>query len=62
MNHNEEKDDYDVIPGDVIPGENDIFDDTISHRESWTKMDRLLLIFGCLCEFSDGTELDLPGL
>ena len=62
MNHNEEKDGYDVIPGDVIPGENDIFDDTISHRESWTKMDRLLLIFGCLCEFSDGTELDLPGL
>ena len=72
MTHSEEKDGYDVIPGDVIPGdvipgdvipgENDIFDDTSSHRESWTKMDRLLLIFGCLCEFSDGTELDLPGL
>ena len=57
MKHNEEKYEY-----DVIPGESDIFDDTSSHKESWTKMDKLLLIFGCLCDFSDGTELDLPGL
>ena len=64
MKHNEEKYEYDVIPGEyeVIPGESDIFDDTSSHKESWTKMDKLLMIFGCLCNFSDGTELDLPGL
>ena len=56
---NEMKDEY-----EVILGEDDILDDTGGQKErkSWTRMDKLLLMFCVLCDFSDGTEIDLPGL
>ena len=53
------KDEY-----EVILGEDDILDDTggLKERNSWTRKDKLLLMFCVLCDFSDGTEIDLPGL
>ena len=49
---------------EAIIGGDDILDDTGGQKErkSWTRIDKLLLMFCALCDFADGTEIDLPGL
>ncbi|XP_063674188.1 D-xylose transporter-like [Bolinopsis microptera] len=53
------KDEYEVILGG-----DDILDDTggKKERKSWTRIDKLVLMFCALCDFADGTEVDLPGI
>ena len=33
----------------------------VKDKQSWTRLDKLLLIFGVLVNFGDGVEIYLPG-
>ena len=37
-------------------------DSLVKLEESWTRMDRLLLVFGVVVNLGDGVEIYLPGL
>ncbi|XP_063690452.1 putative metabolite transport protein YjhB [Bolinopsis microptera] len=44
-------------------GENDVLVDKDDQQQTtWTRNDKMLLICCILCEFADGTEMDLPGM
>ena len=37
-------------------------DSLVKQEESWTRMDKLLLVFGVVVNLGDGVEIYLPGL
>ncbi|XP_063685460.1 uncharacterized protein LOC134819440 [Bolinopsis microptera] len=44
-------------------GENDVLVDKDNQQQTtWTRNDKMLLICCLLCDFADGTEIDLPGM
>ncbi|XP_063682731.1 facilitated trehalose transporter Tret1-like [Bolinopsis microptera] len=44
-------------------GENDVLVDKDDQQQTtWTRNDKMLLICCLLCDFADGTEMDLPGM
>ena len=38
-----------------------LLDEDIKRKTSWTRNDKLLLIIVLLCDFADGTEIEIPG-
>ena len=47
---------------DFAPDTGHEIDSLVNREESWTRMDKLLLVFGVVVNLGDGVEIYLPGL
>jgi len=47
---------------DFEPDTGHEIDSLVKREESWTRMDKLLLVFGVVVNLGDGVEIYLPGL